>query len=199
VSNLLQNKLEGLIKPSNSQESDQIRSNDILDIVTGAFDKLHVFSCKNSAQLASTLKVLATDFVPQLYHDGEMLGLVILDNISAYWDVFSDLRPGYQRSVRPSFLGAIMKSLSEIQNLCEIPIIISRRIRGTGDSDGKEHDICRVWKDFTTKSIHLEKLGHPVVAKSQTTPGYKMRWIKPDMQYEVVYQIDSSNGIRIPP
>lgn len=91
-----------------------------------------------------------------------------------------------------------MKSLSEIQNLCEIPIIISRRVRGTGESGGKEHASSRVWKDFTTKSIHLEKLGHPVTAKSQTIAGYKMRWIKPDMQYEVVYQIYSSSGIGIP-
>jgi len=199
MSNLLQNKVEGIIRPEMLQESNHTRTEDILEIVTGAFEKLHVFSCKSGAQLAATLKILATDFVPQLYNTGEMLGLVILDNITAYWDMLNDLRQGYQhRLTRTSYLETVMKSLSEIQQVCEIPIMISRRLRGTGQSDEKEPDINRAWKDFTTKSIHLEKLGKSLSAKCQTAVRYKMRWVKPDIQYEISYQIQPSSGIGIP-
>lgn len=202
MSNLLQCRIETLLRHDDTQNPDYTKNEDILQILTGAFEKLHVFSCKSSVQVAATLKVLATTFVPQLYHEGESLGLVIVDNICAYWDMLRELRQGSQASRGQQnqmtfFLEAIMKNLSEIQNLCEIPIVISRRLRGTGESSIQEPDTNRLWKDFTTKSVHLEKLGKPSVAKHQTNIGYRLRWVKPDIRQAITYQIQSSSGIGI--
>lgn len=202
MSNLLQCKIETLLRHDNTQNPDNTKNEDILQIVTDAFEKLHVFSCKSSVQVAATLKVLVTAFVPQLYHEGESLALVIVDNISAYWDMLRELRQGSQASRGQQnqmtfFLEAIMKNLSEIQNLCEIPLVISRRLRGTGESSTQEPDTNRLWKDFTTKSAHLEKLGKPSVAKHQTNIGYRMRWVNPDIRQGITYQIQSSSGIGI--
>lgn len=203
VSNLVQGRIEDLIRPKTSEENTVDRSKEVLGIVTEALEKLHVFSCKSSVQLAATLRMLASDFLPQLYNDGESLGVIILDNIASYWDALRELKQGSQsyrgqdQMTRSSFLTAAIRNLSEIQNLCEIPIIISRRLRGNEEFSLEQNDINRHWKDFTTKSVHLEKLGKPTTAKSQANIGYRMRWVKPDIQYEINYLIQSSSGIGI--
>lgn len=177
---------------------------DIVQIVTQAFEKLHVFTCKNSIQLAATLKILATDFVPQLYNHGEYLGVIILDNIGAYWDLMQDLRQGTNpqrvyrdQSQKPSLLQAVIRSLSEIQSLCEVPIVVSRRLRGFEEVNAQQHGSNTLWKDFTTKSVCLERLGSPTTATNSTNIGYKIQCLKPDIRHEIKYEINSSGGCSI--
>ncbi len=129
--------------------------------VNETFERLHVFSCSSSLQFLATLKVLATDFVPSLYDRGGTLGAIVVDNISAYWDVLQELKSSYAGSSRASksrggaeqlsIVEAIVHSLTELRNMCDVPIILSRRV-----AREEFHEVGnRQWNDFVVKRASL--------------------------------------------
>lgn len=130
--------------------------------VNETFDRLHVFSCSSSLQFLATLKVLATEFVPSLYERGGTLGAIVVDNISAYWDVLQELKSSYVGSSRASkarggveqslsLIEAIVHSLIELRNMCDVPIILSRRV-----AREEFHEVGnRQWNDFVMKRASL--------------------------------------------
>ncbi len=124
-------------------------------------ERLHVFSCSSSLQFLATLKVLATDFVPSLYDRGGTLGAIVVDNVSAYWDVLQELKSSYAGSSRASksrggleqlsIVEAIVHSLIELRSMCDVPIILSRRV-----AREEFHEVGnRQWNDFVVKRASL--------------------------------------------
>ena len=174
VSYLLQHRLqgEGVGQDGNARDENEAQPQDSLanaeedrrrrrEKVNETFERLHVFSCSSSLQFLATLKVLATDFVPSLYDRGGMLGAIVVDNVSAYWDVLQELKSKHVGASRasksrggveqPSFVEAIVHSLIELRNMCDVPIILSRRVPRE-----EFHDVGnRQWNDFVVKRASL--------------------------------------------
>jgi RecA/RadA recombinase len=133
-----------------------------------AFERVHVFSCTSSLQLLATLKVLTTDFVPSLYERGGTLGAIVVDNVSAYWDVLQEIKSNFhgtfvavheqnqqqqqKQKQQLSVIEAIVHSLRELQNMCDVPVLVSRRVAR------EEHHEAgnRQWNDFVSKRASIE-------------------------------------------
>ena len=133
----------------------------LMEKVNKTFERLHVFSCSSSLQFLATLKVLGTDFVPSLYERGGTLGVIIVDNISAYWDVLRELKSNQIGSSKASksrggepqlsMIEAIVHSLTELRNMCDVPVLVSRRVPRE-----MFHDVGnRQWNDFVVKRASL--------------------------------------------
>jgi len=145
-------------------------------------ERLHVFSCTNSLQFLATLKVLATDFVPSLYERGGSLGAIVVDNISAYYDVMREIKTNQAGASRRSagaqepqhsVVEAIVHSLTELRNMCDVPILVSRR------TAREEYDDAAnlIWNNFVVKRASL---GCAVFRQQRRTadgPGHEPRTI----------------------
>lgn len=131
--------------------------------VSTTLERLHVFSCTSSLQFLATLKVLGTEFVPSLYERGGSLGAIIVDNVSSYWDVLKETKKnqtGFKRAGKGrddrdqpqhSVIEAIVHSLSELRDMCDVPVLVSRRT-----AREEFHDVGnRVWNDFVVKRASL--------------------------------------------
>lgn len=57
-----------------------------------SFEFLHVYKCKNTFQLLATLKIIPSTLIPRVYNSGGALGCIILDNVTAYWDLAKEIK-----------------------------------------------------------------------------------------------------------
>jgi hypothetical protein len=170
-----------------------------VEIVTQALGKLHVFRSSSSFQFLATLKILAADFIPELYAGGGRLGAILVDNLASYWDMHKELKD-QRRSSRvynedfkiSSALGAALSNLTELQNLCDIPIFVSRRVSGRHDVATQQQNTNRMWRDFTTKSLFIEEMNERIGSV------YKLTWSKPDIHQQTRYRIDARFGFADP-
>ena len=170
-----------------------------MEIVKQALGRLHVFRCNSNLQFLATLKILATDFIPELYAGGGRLGAIVVDNLASYWDMHKELKDQRRCSRAhddalkiPSALGAALGNLTELQNLCDIPIFVSRRVSGRYDLATQQQNTNRMWRDFTTKSLFIKE------TSDRNGSMYELTWNKPDIHQQARYRIDSRFGFTDP-
>lgn len=197
MSEVLQQRVGNCILKSKSplQADDDLQQR-VASLVKTALEKMHIFSCTSTFEFVATLKVLPASVIPKMYSLGGTLGAVIIDNIAAPWDIQRFFRSQKWQSkakacVSSYPMGSIIKSLTEIQRLCHVPLILSRRI---SYSDSSEQDVTKLdrtdWRDFTTKVMHIQRTQENSTYE-ETKWSHKAIWIKPAVSHATYFKIQA--------